>query len=156
MLFQFLWKLSPCVSQWFSKCHHWTSRVSITWEVVKNGDSQFPPWFTVSDTLNHSSKPYTCSTLNQPETHLPQGSVTTMPLSLTRYCFEIFRNFRNGGEHISPLSLGVHKGISNKLDTILLSQCCSHAFQKTDSLRGTMQIVECSLLHQRSQGRVSS
>ena len=34
--------------------------------------------------------------------------------------------------------------------------CCSHAFQETDSLRRTMQIVECSLLHQRAQGRVSS
>ena len=25
--------------------------------------------------------------------------------------------------------------------------CCSHAFQETDSLRKTMQIVECSLLY---------
>ena len=32
----------------------------------------------------------------------------------------------------------------------------SHAFQETDSLRRTMQIVECSLLHRRAQGRVSS
>ena len=35
-------------------------------------------------------------------------------------------------------------------------QCYSHAFQETNSLRRTMQIVECSLLHQRAQGRVSS
>ena len=139
------------------KCHRWTNSVSITWEVVKNGDSQFPRWSTVSDTLNHSSKPYVCSTLNQPESHLPQGSVTSMPLSLTRYCFEMFRNFRNfGGGHVSPLSLGVHEEIYNKLDTILLSHCCSHAFQEIDSLRGSMQIVDCSLLHGRSQGRVSS
>jgi len=34
--------------------------------------------------------------------------------------------------------------------------CCSHAFQETDSLRRTMQIVECSLLHQEAQGRVFS
>ena len=34
--------------------------------------------------------------------------------------------------------------------------CCSHAFRETDSLRRTMQIVECSLLHLRAQGRVSS
>ena len=35
-------------------------------------------------------------------------------------------------------------------------QCGSHAFWETNSLRRTMQIVECSLLHQRAQGRVSS
>ena len=34
--------------------------------------------------------------------------------------------------------------------------CCSHAFWETNSLRRTMQIVECSLLHRRAQGRVSS
>ena len=34
--------------------------------------------------------------------------------------------------------------------------CCSHAFWETNSLRRTMQIVECSLLYQRAQGRVSS
>ena len=34
--------------------------------------------------------------------------------------------------------------------------CCSHAFQETNSLRRTIQIVECSLLHRRTQGRVSS
>ena len=33
---------------------------------------------------------------------------------------------------------------------------CSHAFQETNSLRRTMQIVEGSLLHRRAQGRVSS
>ena len=36
------------------------------------------------------------------------------------------------------------------------SGCCSHAFRETNSLRRTMQIVECSLLHQWTQGRVSS
>ena len=34
--------------------------------------------------------------------------------------------------------------------------CYSHAFQETNSLRRTIQIVECSLLHRRAQGRVSS
>ena len=34
--------------------------------------------------------------------------------------------------------------------------CYSHAFRETDSLRRTMQIVECSLLRRRAQGRVSS
>ena len=34
--------------------------------------------------------------------------------------------------------------------------CYSHAFQETNSLRRTMQIVECSLSHWRAQGRVSS
>ena len=34
--------------------------------------------------------------------------------------------------------------------------CCSHVFRETHSLRRTMQIVECSLLHQHAQGRVSS
>ena len=34
--------------------------------------------------------------------------------------------------------------------------CYSHAFWETDSLRRTMQIVECSLLRRRAQGRVSS
>ena len=36
------------------------------------------------------------------------------------------------------------------------SICCSHTFWETNSLRRTMQIVECSLLHQRAQSRVSS
>ena len=35
-------------------------------------------------------------------------------------------------------------------------KCCSQAFQETNSLRRTMQIVECSLLHWQAQGRVSS
>ena len=34
--------------------------------------------------------------------------------------------------------------------------CYSHAIRETDSLRRTMQIVECSLLRRRAQGRVSS
>ena len=34
--------------------------------------------------------------------------------------------------------------------------CCSRTFQETNSLRRTMQIVECSLLHWRAQGRISS
>ena len=36
------------------------------------------------------------------------------------------------------------------------SSCCSHAFWETNSLRRTMQIVKCSLLHWWAQGRVSS
>ena len=32
----------------------------------------------------------------------------------------------------------------------------SHAFRETNSLRRTIQIVECSLLHRWAQGRVSS
>ena len=39
---------------------------------------------------------------------------------------------------------------------LLLLYCYSHAFRETNSLRRTMQIVECSLLHRRAQGRVSS
>ena len=35
-------------------------------------------------------------------------------------------------------------------------ECYSHAFPETNSLRRTMQIVECSLLHWQAQGRVSS
>ena len=34
--------------------------------------------------------------------------------------------------------------------------CYSHAFLETNSLRRTMQIVECSLLHRRAQGKVFS
>ena len=34
--------------------------------------------------------------------------------------------------------------------------CYSHAFRETNSLRRTMQTVECSLLHQHAQGRVPS
>ena len=34
--------------------------------------------------------------------------------------------------------------------------CCSHTFWETNSLRRTIQIVECSLSHRRAQGRVSS
>ena len=37
-----------------------------------------------------------------------------------------------------------------------LAQTCSDMFQETNLLRRTMQIVQCSLLHQRAQGRVSS
>ena len=37
-------------------------------------------------------------------------------------------------------------------ETQVRSLCCSHAFQETNSLRRTMQIVECSLLHRRAQG----
>ena len=36
------------------------------------------------------------------------------------------------------------------------THCCSNMFQETNLLRRTMQIVKCSLLHQRAQGRVSS
>ena len=35
------------------------------------------------------------------------------------------------------------------------SCCCSHTFCETNSLRRTMQIVKCSLLHWWAQGRVS-
>ena len=38
----------------------------------------------------------------------------------------------------------------------LLICCCSHAFRETNSLRRAMQIMECSLLHQWAQRRVSS
>jgi len=34
--------------------------------------------------------------------------------------------------------------------------CCSYTFQETNSLRRTIQIAECSLLHWRAQGKVSS
>ena len=34
--------------------------------------------------------------------------------------------------------------------------CCSHRFREPNSLRRTMQIVGCSLLHWQAQGRVSS
>ena len=34
--------------------------------------------------------------------------------------------------------------------------CCNHSFWETNSLRRTMQKVECSLLHRQAQGRVSS
>ena len=37
-----------------------------------------------------------------------------------------------------------------------LCWCYSHALRETNSLRRTMQIVECCLLHRRAQGRVSS
>ena len=36
------------------------------------------------------------------------------------------------------------------------TKCCSHVFQETDSLRRTMQTMECSLLHWWAQGRISS
>ena len=47
--------------------------------------------------------------------------------------------------------------LSFLMSTELVMPCCySHAFRETDSLRRTMQIVECSLLSRRAQGRVSS
>ena len=42
------------------------------------------------------------------------------------------------------------------LNSFQNSLCYSHAFQETDSLRRTMQIVECSLLRWWAQGRVFS
>ena len=36
------------------------------------------------------------------------------------------------------------------------SNCCSPVFRETNSLRRTMQTVECSSLHRRAQGRASS
>ena len=41
-------------------------------------------------------------------------------------------------------------------DGLCCLRCCSHVFRETNSLRRTMQIVECSLLHQQAQGKVSS
>ena len=46
--------------------------------------------------------------------------------------------------------------ISRKLEIPSKGECCSHRFQDTNSLRRTMQIVECSLLHRQAEGRVSS
>ena len=48
------------------------------------------------------------------------------------------------------------QGCRNTFDRWRVSQCCSHTFQETNSLRRTMQIVERSLLHRWAQGRVSS
>ena len=39
---------------------------------------------------------------------------------------------------------------------LVMPSCCSHTFWVTNSLRRTMQIVECSLLYQQAQRRVSS
>ena len=36
--------------------------------------------------------------------------------------------------------------------SFLRTKCCSCAFREANSLRRTMQIVECSLLHRRAQG----
>ena len=38
---------------------------------------------------------------------------------------------------------------------LLIMSHCSHTFLETNSLRRTMRIVECSLLHWRAQGRES-
>ena len=47
--------------------------------------------------------------------------------------------------------------IHSKLLFILpYHSCCSYAFQETNSLRRTMQIVESSLLYWRAHDRVSS
>ena len=39
--------------------------------------------------------------------------------------------------------------LRERKDKKQVSYCCSYAFQETNSLRRTMQIVECSLLHGR-------
>ena len=38
---------------------------------------------------------------------------------------------------------------------VMASPLCSHAFQETNALGRTVQMVECSLLHRQAQGRVS-
>ena len=47
-------------------------------------------------------------------------------------------------------------GVINCTPLSVTVSIISRAFQETNSLRRTMQIVECSLLHRRAQGRVSS
>ena len=49
-----------------------------------------------------------------------------------------------------------HRVGHNWRDLAAAAACCNHTFWETNSLRRTMQIVECSLLHWRAQGRVSS
>ena len=47
-------------------------------------------------------------------------------------------------------------GLSHSAACGIFLYCWSHVFWETNSLRRTMQIVECSLLRRRAQGRVSS
>ena len=51
-----------------------------------------------------------------------------------------------------------HHKVSDTIEQLstISSRRCSHVFQETNSLRRTMQIVECSLLYRPAQGRVSS
>ena len=62
--------------------------------------------------------------------------------------------------HLFPGKRNVFKMQGNPKDSLPWdrehSGCYSHAFRETDSLRRTMQIVKCSLLRRRAQGRVSS
>ena len=65
-----------------------------------------------------------------------------------------------GTTHITPRSKKWFSGDKKKKKNLILfryktqinTQCCSHTFRETHSLRRTMQIVECSLLHRRAQG----
>jgi len=49
-----------------------------------------------------------------------------------------------------------NKAVIHELYKKAKRDCCSQTPRETNSLRRTVQIVECSLLHQQVQGRVSS
>ena len=48
------------------------------------------------------------------------------------------------------------ESLATAILTGVMQYCCSHVFRETNSLRRTMQTVECSLLHWWTQGKVSS
>ena len=54
----------------------------------------------------------------------------------------------------SPLDSKDSKPVNSTLNVHW--KCCSHVFREINSLRRTVQIVECSLLQRWAQGRVSS
>ena len=74
---------------------------------------------------------------------LPEGWGTFPPLGDSSYK-------TLGWPQMRPVSS--KWGVSRLMHQMLYS----HAFRETNSLRRTMQIVECSLLHWLAQGRVSS
>ena len=59
-------------------------------------------------------------------------------------------------EYRTQLNLGEGDYPDGRDFSSVQSLCYSHAFWETNSLRKTMQRVECSLLHWWAQGRVSS
>ena len=76
------------------------------------------------------------------------------------WCWE---RFKVGGEGDDTDRMRWLDGIIDSTDLSKLRgsrwwtrMCCSHMFREINSFRRTMQIVECSLLHRRAQGRVSS
>ena len=151
------------------------------WRMVTLGWAQDPwshsPLTTIQSEINHPGAP----TSYVPMKTLPKprvwGFCTWTNSLLTWPCSHFSASqsqcFSSFGLTVPVASLGQQKEPLDDIEMRSVCVCvyaktqllkewhnywgsCSHAFRETNSLRRTMQIVECSLLHWRAQGRVSS